>query len=152
MATWVYNNAALNGFAALHPYNGGMTGLATTGNALRVQVNVPDQSVVSIAHPAAGFVSERVTGLTRRLVVWEWQIATTSEANLNTIEAILEAYVADGREYILSDGARSSSFAKLMAIGTGRAGQRRALPGGRYLQPWRLGFAVLRPSVGATSL
>lgn len=146
---WSFNSGLLYSLLAVHPYNGGMVGLASSGNAINVVVDPVEPREVEFSPPGSNWTARRVAGLPMRRVLWRWQMVGASEAGLNGVETVLEQYLADGREALLSDGTRSSSYAVMKAAR--RLGPRRKLPDGRYLQGWQIEFMVTRPVVGSTN-
>ncbi len=110
-------------------------------------------SGVMFRPPGVDWKAQRVLGRDGRLVIWRAQLAAESDANLNTVESRIEAYLNDGRAYALTDGfGRSTSYAVLRRNGTRRDGRRITTTSGKVLQRWTLTFDVLWPQVGATSL
>ena len=152
---WSFNGLGNNGLTALLPGNSLMVGSAATGNALRTTVGDLETKSVEIRPPGGDYAFRRVTGLLPRKVEWQWQIAATvgglgtPAVYLSTIEAAIEAYLKDGREYVLSDGERSGSAIVRRAT---RVGRRALAIGPKYLQLWRLEFVVMQPAIGATYL
>lgn len=151
-----FNAGGENGLTTLHPTNGGMGALlASTGNTISVQVGALASKGSTFSTPGGHWTARRVTGRRPRRAVWDWQIAAADQSDLNQVEAAIEAYIDDGREYVLTDGkGRSSNYGVLLdgGAGTGRIGRRVSTSDGRKLQRWRLVFDVLYPSVGATAL
>lgn len=150
--TWVFNDAETNSLKKLSPYNGQMPDgsplLAATGNALNTQVGAVGMRVATFSPPGGNWSGHRTTGRKDRVIVWNWQIVAVSEAALYKVIARIEAYMQDGREYVLSDGTRSSNYA-VLAKETGPRDNPRALySGGRWMQHWSLRFLVLKPEVG----
>ena len=145
MAAWVFNNAETGGLLKLQPGNGNMNSkLASTGNALRTAVMPIEVRRAMVAPPGGGFSLYRTLGVSSRVITWDWHIAAVDLDSLFEVERRIQAYVIDGREYILSDGTRSTSFAVLDAASAPR-GNHMKTNDGRWMRDWLLRFVVTRP-------
>jgi len=146
MATWSYNSGSTGGLSELVPYNGGMGSLADEGNALNVDKGGAEVSRIVFTSPGASFSAERTTGVKRRRVVWNWLVCADNEASLWSIEALIDRYVADGREFTLSDGTNTNNSAVLSDARPASRYMRGR--GSLYLRRWTLIFTLLRPNTG----
>lgn len=154
MATPEFNSTGVNGLTTLKFENSGMSSkLSATGNTVRVRVGTVQVRTVDAAPPGVDWTIKRALGVAPRQVIWDVRLKAASDANLNTVESAIEAYLADGRAYALTDGkGRSTTQAVLMPQGTERIGFRERVSGGAVVQVWRLTFHVLIPRTGATQL
>lgn len=153
MSTPVFNASATNGLSRLEFVNSGMSSLlSASGNTVSVTVGVPEPRTVEAAPVGGNWTISRTAGVGPRRIVWDVLLKCASEANLNTVESKIEAYLLDGRAYDLTDGrGRSTTYAVLVGSETRREGRRvRTLTG--WLQRWRLVFSVLSPQVGGSAL
>lgn len=151
-----FNDAGLYGLTPLRPGNSKVMGAVTTsssGNAIRCVVGTVQVAARDFSGPGADWMGRSVLGIRYRPVRWDWQIVCASDANLNTVEAAIDAYLADSRECVIVDSAgRQSSFGVMVLPGTMRMGYRERLSDGRMLQRWSVQFHVLRPSLSPGSL
>lgn len=152
MSQAVYNNAQTNGLLKLEPKPGGMGGiLAATGNTLRVEVGSLISKRMTFTGLGTQWSASRVTGYMPRIVTWHWQVKTegaSAESDMNGVELRIEAYIDDGREYILADNKSRSNAYAILTSDSRRVGMRRRTPNTQpaYIQDWLLVFELLWPS------
>lgn len=155
MAVPTFNNSSAGGLTGLNFANSGMSGLLSSqGNTIEVLVEAPPVKESEFQSPSGNYTGKRRHGLGPRLVTWNCQLKCASDANMNSIEALIEAYLGDGRTFTLTDGkSRSSTFARMASPPlTKRVGRRlSSVPTGSVIQRWQIAFEVLRPVVGSGS-
>ena len=149
--TWSFNASPPAGSpAALVPRNSGMSQLAASGNALTSRVGIIEARTLSAAPIGAQWSMNRTVGSGVRSVTWDWRCAAKTQSDLYGVLAILDQYMRDGGLYALTDGTRSSEYAKLT-----RADLRSRMvttPDGRWLVDLLIAFEVTLPQVGADKL
>ena len=159
MGTTVYNNAETHSLTKLLPGNsstmGGVT-TSSTGNTLKQLVGPIGQKGSSFSPPGSDWEGDRTGGVGPRMVVWDWRIMCDSLADVLAIERFIEAYIRDGREYVLNTGetaaGREGDYVKLQQRGTGPVGRPLSPPDGRRGRRWRLTFKVLWPQTAVDKL
>lgn len=154
MSTPTFNASSANGLTALQFVNDGMSDkLSSTGNTIRVNVGSLQTRMVESSPPGSNWTTKRTLGRQTRRVVWHVQLKCDSDSDLNDVEATIEAYLADGGSYALTDGkGRSTTRAVMVTADTRREGFRERCGANSVRQRWVIAFDVLEPKVGSSVL
>lgn len=143
---WTFNNAGTNSLTKLEPTNGGMSALMTAnGVTLRSAVSTIAPKRVEMTPAGVSWTAQRTTGYSERQITWTWGMSVKDETDYYKVINAIDAYLKDGREYILTDGTRTTNFAVLSEAYPITA--RPSTPDGRIVQTWFLRYRVLRPLV-----
>lgn len=148
---WSFNASSPAGSpVGLYPANSGMTALASAGNAMTSMIGLITTRQLSGSPVGGDWSFNRTIGSPLREVLWNWRVAAKSQSDMNALEAIFDAYLLDGGLYTLTNGTRSSDYAKLVkAVPRSR---HITTTSGRVLRDYDITFHVLRPQAGEDKL